>query len=1110
MKLIADLHIHSYYSRATSKELTFEHLYKWAQLKGVNIVATGDIAHPGWFKEINEKLAPAEEGLFKLKDEFAARMNEEIPEACKGTVRFILGGEISNIYKKNERVRKNHNLVFMPSFEAVQKFQDELEKIGNIRSDGRPILGLDARDLLEIVLSIDTNAHLSPAHIWTPWFSMLGSKSGFDTVEECFEDLSEHIFAVETGLSSDPPMNWRLSQLDKYTLVSNSDAHSPQKLAREANVFNIDLSYNGLFEALISGDKMKLGGTIEFFPEEGKYHYDGHRKCGIRWDPKTTLENNNICTVCGKPITVGVLNRVETLADRQEGEKPEHALEFKSLIPLPEILGEVFNVGANSKKVTDSYFALLNKLGSELSILRDIPIDDIKNTGGELLAEAISRMRSGNVTLAGGYDGEFGTIKLFDDNERDKFGGQQVFFTADKTNVPVKYKAQKYHDGKKSITVVKENQNFTLEFHKEVLPDNDLRTEETRPSILAQPAAEDHSILSSLNERQKEAVLYTDTHIIITAGPGTGKTKTLTHRIAYLVKVKGINPENILAVTFTNKAADEMRNRLNKLLSKYDSDKLTIKTFHALAAGILRENAQEAGIQPNFSICGTDDSFEILRTCLPANSKDELFTLTEKISRAKNSLLAPDSPGLLNNDDFDSAFIESYKLYQNELTKNNFLDFDDLILRTTKLLETNRAVGKKYRNRFRWISIDEYQDINHAQYVLLKLLTQGGNNICVIGDPDQAIYGFRGSSREYFLKFDADFPSSKKIRLIKNYRSTQIIINASSQVIIKDHRQEMVKLLAQTAGTTKLEIYRATTYKAEAEYVVHQIEKMVGGTSCFSIDSGRVADNDKYERSFADFVVLYRIGAQSYALIEAFKRSGIPFQTSSDKALYDHKIIKEMLTYLWFVYNPDSYYYREKIRHKYGKLIPQLEKLRPHTDELSVSELIERIKESLSSYIHYGFDTEQGELIHRLIRRANPYYNRLKDFLDSTVLGMETDEYDSKADRVALMTIHASKGLEFPVVFITGCEENLIPYKRENAPMNLQEERRLFYVGMTRAKEKLILTHADKRFLFGKTYNYSPSRFLGDIEAALKEIKKSDPLKTKKDTDENSAQLGLF
>ena len=436
MKFVADLHIHSRYSRATSKNLDLEHLTKWAQLKGVNLLGTGDISHPGWLQEIKEKLEPAEEGLFRLKEEFLADIQAEVPPACQHPVRFMLAGEISSIYKKNDRVRKVHNVIFAPTLAAVEKIQAALEKIGNIRSDGRPILGLPSRDLLEIILEVDPACYLIPAHIWTPWFSLLGSKSGYDSVEECFDDLTSHIFALETGLSSDPPMNWRVSSLDHYTLVSNSDAHSPKKLAREATVFNTELAYAAIFDALKTGDPEGFLGTVEFFPEEGKYHHDGHRKCNINWDPTVTIAHNGLCPECGKPVTVGVLHRVETLADRPSG-VPPRPHPFTSLIPLPEVLGEIHGVGPNTKTVQKVYDLLLAKLGSELSILQDLPLEEIEQVGGARLAEGIRRMRAGQVRPIAGFDGQPGIIKLFDPQEDDISTGQLSFLTAQSSPGPI-------------------------------------------------------------------------------------------------------------------------------------------------------------------------------------------------------------------------------------------------------------------------------------------------------------------------------------------------------------------------------------------------------------------------------------------------------------------------------------------------------------------------------------------------------------------------------------------------------------------------------------------------------------------------------------------------
>ncbi len=413
MKFIADLHIHSRYSRATSKSLDPEQLSFWARKKGLAVIGTGDLTHPAWTSELGEKLVAAEEGLFRLAPALEKRMENEIPSSCPGVTRFLLTGEISCIYKKNGKTRKVHHLILMPDMPAVARFQKRLDRIGNITSDGRPILGLDSHDLLEITLEVSERALLIPAHVWTPWFSLFGSKSGFDTIEECFEDLTPHIHCLETGLSSDPAMNRRISALDGYVLVSNSDAHSASKLGREANLFDTKLDYPHMVGAM-KGAK-GFSGTIEFYPEAGKYHLDGHRKCRMRCEPLETRERGSICPVCGKSMTVGVLNRVYELADR---EKPVLTRDVYHLIPLTEVLSELLNCGPATKKVISHYEALLHDLGPELRILMDIPLGRIEKSGGPLLAEAIRRMRKGRVIRDGGYDGEFGHIYLFSPTEK--------------------------------------------------------------------------------------------------------------------------------------------------------------------------------------------------------------------------------------------------------------------------------------------------------------------------------------------------------------------------------------------------------------------------------------------------------------------------------------------------------------------------------------------------------------------------------------------------------------------------------------------------------------------------------------------------------------------
>ena len=415
MKFVADFHIHSKYSRATSRDMDLENLDKWAKIKGIKILGTGDFTHPEWFKNLKENLMPAETGLFKLKNS-----NSE--------TRFILTSEISCIYTKGGKVRKIHVIIFSPSLEVVEKINTQLGWIGNLKSDGRPILGLDAKELAKIVLNISDDCLIVPAHIWTPWFSIFGSKSGFDSIEGCFEDYSKYIFAGETGLSSDPSMNWRLSALDGISLISNSDAHSPQKIGREANVFDTEISYQSITEAIKSKNPQKFLYTVEFFPEEGKYHFDGHRLCETRLSPQETKKYNGTCPVCGKPLTIGVLNRVEQLADRPEGFKPEGAVPFKSLVPLAEIIADVLGLGVGTKEGEREYQNLIEKFGSEFNVLLDVAREELERITSPEIAEGIVRVREGKVIREPGYDGVYGKIKIFSREEEKTFSKQSTLF----------------------------------------------------------------------------------------------------------------------------------------------------------------------------------------------------------------------------------------------------------------------------------------------------------------------------------------------------------------------------------------------------------------------------------------------------------------------------------------------------------------------------------------------------------------------------------------------------------------------------------------------------------------------------------------------------------
>jgi len=1140
MKFIADLHIHSKFSIATAKNLDLENLYIAAQLKGINVIGTGDFTHPGWFAEIKEKLVPAEPGLFKLRDDIAKICNHEVPVLCRSQVRFILSCEISNIHKKDGKVRKNHNLIFIPDFKEAENFNKKLDKIGNIKSDGRPILGLDAKNLLEIMLDTSDMAFFIPAHIWTPWFSIMGSKSGFDSIKECFEDLTPHIFAVETGLSSDPPMNWRVSALDGLTLVSNSDAHSPMKLGREANLFNTNLSYYDIRSAIEKGDKKRFLGTIEFFPQEGKYHLDGHRKCNIRFTPKESIKNKGICPVCHKPLTLGVLNRIEELADRPENSYPEQKNPFYSMIPLTEILSEILKVGAGSKRVKQKYNNLLEKFGPELKILHELKYESLERAEIPLLAEAIKRMRTKQITLLPGYDGEFGKVKIFTQQERERLSKQQALFTFKSPN--------KEHEKRG----VKKKLKINIEELKE-------RTQTKTKK------KKDDDILSALNKDQKKAVLHKKGPLMIIAGPGTGKTRTLTHRIAYLVKEKKVSPENILAVTFTNKAAMEMRERL-KILIKEDIKFPLITTFHSLCFKILQEQEK----RPRLSVIDDDERRslvleaikDIKKKGVDINEKPQI--LLDKVVFAKQQILGPDDNikdimGKIKAESFSLFF----KTYQNLLSAQKLCDFEDLIYLVVKLFENNNRIKKIYSQRFKFVFVDEYQDLNHGQYRIIKALAppdRPNSNLCVIGDPDQSIYGFRGSDVRYFSRFTKDYTNTEIISLTKNYRSTETILKASYQMIknrsilsLEDKPGKSTRrVYSEIKGLKKISILKLLTEKAEAESISLAIEEMIGGTGHHSIDTGRVKDSySARERSFSDFAVLYRTKSQSRIIADVFDKRGIPVQVVSKDKIFNKKHIKQIMSLLKIIEGVGSYTDIEKLSRiitpgissqtvdifiswaknnqfslkkamttsgrfplpemsrqrqiNFHTFINSFLRLKKETKGMMVEKKLRYVMENTKLNNAVKKDSESKDAFDKLIDISKNYGNNSTEFFSATTLQTDTDTYYPQAEKISLMTMHAAKGLEFPVVFITGCERGYIPLEREGEKeIDINEERRLFYVAMTRAKEVLYLTRAKKRRIFGKTISRDLSPFVKDIKKKLRTHKTLGPKK------KGPIQLELF
>lgn len=801
MRYVADLHIHSPFSRATSKQSTLQGLAAWAGVKGIDLVGSGDFTHPGWLEHLTEHLVAAEPGFYRLKE-------HNLPDVLDGVkssgahCRFVLTAEISSIYKRGGRVRKVHNLLVAPDFSSARAVAAALGKIGNITSDGRPILGLDAHDLLDIFLEKAPDGFLIPAHIWTPWFSLFGSKSGFDAIEECFGDLTPHIFALETGLSSDPAMNRLVSGLDRFTLVSNSDCHSPAKLGREANLFETAFDFFAMKEALQHPEK-GFAGTIEFFPEEGKYHLDGHRKCGISLLPHETGKHNGICPVCRRPLTVGVLHRVMDLADRATPVYPEHGATFHSLIPLAEVLGEIMGRGPATKGVLLEYTRLINRFGSEFNILLHAEPDEIREHGSLLLGEAVERMRLGKVHCRGGFDGEFGVVTVFASGEKDALTGQATLFD------PPARKLNKLQDN------APQHRGFCDADNKKLRQQKVLLAEEADPAPLPATATMP-SLRSGANDAQEKALAAVGGHVLVIAGPGTGKTFTLVTAVGRLLAADAM--ARPLVITFTNRAADEVKNRLAGTVG---AERVRIQTFHACALEELRRLA------PGLRTVDQDERRRLVAGLFPAMNGKDVAALSEKIAAFYASGVG------------DAETQANVARYEAALALRDRIDLDGVVHCLAEKIAQEPGWAATHLPRLTHLFLDEFQDVNQSQYRLVEHLAR-----CVpvfaIGDPDQAIYGFRGASPRFFFQFQQQF-QPLVVTLDRNYRSAPTILVAAHGVIAANQDNALPRQPLQTkecAGGPLL-LYHAPTPEAEAEYVVASIEGLLGGISHFSINSGR-------------------------------------------------------------------------------------------------------------------------------------------------------------------------------------------------------------------------------------------------------------------------------
>jgi DNA helicase-2/ATP-dependent DNA helicase PcrA len=899
-------------------------------MKGINLLGTGDITHPAWMAELEAGLVPGGEGVYSLPQSRRHELGASLPEAVGGgDTRFVLSGEVSCIYKSGGQTRRIHCLLVLPNFAAARRLNNTLDKLGNIKSDGRPILGLDARDLLEICLDSHPDAIFIPAHIWTPWFSLFGSKSGFNTLEECFADLSAHITALETGLSSDPAMNWRLSMLDRYVLVSNSDAHSLDTLAREANLLACEGDFPSLRAALSRPGHPYFAGTIEFFPDEGKYHLDGHRACGVCLTPEESRACRGVCPICARPLTIGVLNRVEELADRPLGYKPSAPPQVESLTSLNQVLSQVLGKGAGSKTVAAWKDILLRQAGAELFILRHWPLEEARRTGGEIMAEALRRLRGGEVILHGGYDGQFGRVELFTAQERDAIKGQASLLGLPSSPAALFLMRPETKSEEKAVPAPQ--------------------------ACLVPPGA-------SLDDEQQAAVVHRGSHLRISAGPGSGKTRVLIERINYLLN-RGIEASEILGLTFTNKAAQELGLRLA-------NPAVRLSTFHRLGWEIMGRPER---------VLDEEERLAVLKDLARQEEIDSpVADLAQALSLEKQGIGPASHP--------------CGRLYARRLREMGAWDLDDLVYQACREL----SQGKPWQS-YRHILVDEYQDVNPAQAEMLKLLlsrSRGKSRLTAIGDPRQAIYAFRGARRELFQCFDQDFAPCASLDLKRNYRSQALIVELAGQLL---SIEEKTMLPVLPAGLTPVAATLPDPW-SEARWIARQSLELLGG-----LDSRQVERRNSGQKEYApqDIAVIYRLHQQGEIIHDALNRLNVPVQRAKDKTLE------------------------------------------------------------------------------------------------------ELEDFNFRTQKVSLLTMHAAKGLEFPVVFVAGLEAGLMPYQPPGGRADEEEEARLLFVALTRGKERLFISRARERVLFGRRLAGRDSPLWNRLRGAF--LRESNPPAQGK-----ARQMGLF
>ncbi len=1248
MRFFVDFHIHSKYSRSTSPDLTLENLTFWGKKKGLLVLGTGDFTHPRWLDEIRSKLEEVHEGLYRLKPSFERAIFTENPYLQDyPPVYFLLTTEVSTTFKVGRTSHTIHCVLTAPNVEVAQRLNERLATYGDLSTNGRPSLHISARDLLELTLEMSSDVHLIPSHIWSPRFSLFSKISGFERIEDCFQDLTPHLFALEMGLSSNPYMSRRLSSLDRFTLLANSDAHSLSKLGRAANLFDTELSYFEIFEAIRWQDPQRLRATINLPSELGKYHFNGHKACKLPISPEESRALGDLCPICKQPLLTGVMQRVEDLADRRIEEIPPLAIPFQPILPLEEIVAELLNLKASTKKVQRHVHEILFRFGPELPFLLDFPLEEIDYEELPILPEALKRLREGHIIVSPGYAGAPGHARLFDENEPPfpqqflfpvssirpiprqlslfdvlagrNFSSQEtpskapqlslfhpfsrtrtaVFATFSSTSSSSLYspsvsssygtiasstaaygtiasstavygtiasstaaqkgkeQSQRDVEGRAGeVRAAKKNEEGV----RGSKPSSSLQTgqERTERAKFSKPSLEKirgerssfnvknaeqagnggkkewgqmnsapqvvHSFLTparligSLNVEQKIAVKHWEGPIYIFGLSGTGKTYTLLHRVAYLILSQTLHPFHFLVFTPSNRAAHQFSQKLDRLLGFHSG--VTVGTFERFCLNLLLNQTQVR------RIIGENERFALISHIAKHHgyqiSQKRKRQILDEISRAKQNFMFPGEFDAQKGevDPEVSFYFHEYEIW---LKRTIFRDMDDLLLASVQLLLEDISLRKQLQARFRSIHIDEYQDLTKAQHHLLQLLVSSDSDLCVMSDPEQAIYGYRGGGQNSFQRFSQYFSRAERPAFRhafwRNYRSPEKLVDAAQELIFPqvEPSRPVPFVFSTSQQGPILNIFDDDV--AEAFYIAESIESLVGSSGYFSTQVSKDFVYDVFDGStFAQIAIIYRDLDQLPTIKKALQHYHIPYKNVSLTSLVekrgDLRFIIALLRYftwsegdfyafltlvsLWLNEEFDLYPYLDIENFSpvtfFDKLLKesfltltqrlQLERLKEflhHLEKFSYQDSSQRFVETtlelLRHYALFHLMPKSDSL--ELLKERALISPTLEELQSDLLLDLDPDPFRQPTDRVSLVDMRALKGLQFYTIFIPACVEGILPNRQafKNSTL-LDEEYRLCYSAMMRSERNVYLSYARHYSFWKQKEPLQVSRFI--------------------------------